>query len=153
MQKLLKKYKFLHIISLGGDDMQIERKEYFDKLIGYKDKKIIKVITCVRRCGKSTLLKMFQDYLKMQSVDDEQIIYINFEDYDCEALWDPKALYAYIKERIVPGKMMYLILDEVQNVRDFQRVVDSFFIKDDIDIYITGSNAYMLSGELSTLLT
>ena len=133
--------------------MKIERKEYFDKLIGYKDKKIIKVITGVRRCGKSTLLNMFQDYLKAQSVTDEQIIYINFEDYEFESLWDPKALYAYLKERIIPGKMTYLIMDEIQNVQDFQRVVDSFFIKDNIDIYITGSNAYMLSGELSTLLT
>ena len=133
--------------------MKIERKEYFDKLIGYKDKKIIKVITGVRRCGKSTLLSMFQDYLKTQSVSDEQIIYINFEDYEFESLWDPKALYAYLKERIIPGKMTYLIMDEIQNVKEFQRVVDSFFIKDNIDIYITGSNAYMLSGELSTLLT
>ena len=133
--------------------MKIERKEYFDKLIGYKDKKIIKVITGVRRCGKSTLLSMFQDYLKTQSVSDEQIIYINFEDYEFESLWDPKVLYAYLKERIIPGKMTYLIMDEIQNVKEFQRVVDSFFIKDNIDIYITGSNAYMLSGELSTLLT
>ena len=133
--------------------MKIERKEYFDKLIGYKDKKIIKVITGVRRCGKSTLLSMFQDYLKKQTVSNEQIIYINFEDYEFESLWDPKALYVYLKERIIPGKMTYLIMDEIQNVREFQRVVDSFFIKDNIDIYITGSNAYMLSGELSTLLT
>lgn len=132
--------------------MKIKRKEYFDKLIGYKDKKIIKVITGVRRCGKSTLLNMFQDYLRTQAVTDEQIIYINFEDYDFEELWDPKVLYAYLKERIVSEKMTYLILDEIQNVRDFQRVVDSFFIRDNIDIYITGSNAYMLSGELSTLL-
>ncbi|MCI9637236.1 MAG: ATP-binding protein [Hungatella sp.] len=133
--------------------MVIERKEYFQQLLGYKDKKIIKVITGIRRCGKSTLLKIFQDYLLDSGVEREQIVSINFEDFEYEDLWEPKALYAYIKDRIISGKMMYLILDEIQNVREFQRVVDSFFIKDNIDIYITGSNSYMLSGELATLLS
>lgn len=133
--------------------MVIERKEYFQQLLGYKDKKIIKVITGIRRCGKSTLLKIFQDYLLDSGVEREQIVSINFEDFEYEDLWEPKALYAYIKDRIISEKMMYLILDEIQNVREFQRVVDSFFIKDNIDIYITGSNSYMLSGELATLLS
>ena len=133
--------------------MEIIRKEYFDRLIGYKDKKVIKVITGVRRCGKSTLLKMFKDYLLAHAVEQEQIISINFEDFEYEPLWDTKALYEYLKERILPDRMMYLILDEIQNVKDFQRVVDSYFIKDNIDIYITGSNSYMLSGELATLLS
>lgn len=133
--------------------MVIERKEYFQQLLGYKDKKIIKVITGIRRCGKSTLLKIFQDYLLGSGVEREQIVSINFEDFEYEDLWEPKALYTYIKDRIISGKMMYLILDEIQNVREFQRVVDSFFIKDNIDIYITGSNSYMLSGELATLLS
>lgn len=133
--------------------MEIMREEYFQRLVGYKDKKIIKVITGVRRCGKSTLLKMFKDYLLENEVTKEQIIDINFEDFDYEHLLDIKALYAYIKERIVPDKMMYLILDEIQNVKDFQKVVDSLFIKDNIDIYMTGSNSYMLSGELATLLS
>lgn len=145
----------MHIISLGrdGDNMEIMREEYFQRLVGYKDKKIIKVITGVRRCGKSTLLKMYKDYLLENSVTAEQIIDINFEDFDYEDLLDAKALYAYIKERIVPDKMTYLILDEIQNVNDFQKVVDSLFLKDNIDIYITGSNSYMLSGELATLLS
>lgn len=145
----------MHIISLGrdGDNMEIMREEYFQRLVGYKDKKIIKVITGVRRCGKSTLLKMYKDYLLENSVTAEQIIDINFEDFDYEDLLDAKALYAYIKERIVPDKMTYLILDEIQNVKDFQKVVDSLFLKDNIDIYITGSNSYMLSGELATLLS
>lgn len=133
--------------------MEIIRKEYFERLIGYKDKKIIKVVTGVRRCGKSTLLKMFQDYLLAHEVEQEQIISINFEDFEYESLWDAKALYEYLKEKILPNRMMYLILDEIQNVKDFQRVVDSFFIKENVDIYITGSNSYMLSGELATLLS
>lgn len=133
--------------------MEIIREEYFERLIGYKDKKVIKVITGVRRCGKSTLLKMFQDYLLAHAVEQEQIISINFEDFEYESLWDAKALYEYLKERILPDRMMYLILDEIQNVKDFQRVVDSFFIKENVDIYITGSNSYMLSGELATLLS
>lgn len=133
--------------------MEIMREEYFQRLVGYKDKKIIKVITGVRRCGKSTLLKMYKNYLLEHSVDVEQIIDINFEDFDYEDLLDAKALYAYIRERIVPDKMTYLILDEIQNVKGFQKVVDSLFLKDNIDIYITGSNSYMLSGELATLLS
>ena len=133
--------------------MEIIREEYFQRLVGYKDKKIIKVITGVRRCGKSTLLKMYKNYLLEHSVNAEQIIDINFEDFDYEDLLDAKALYAYIREKIVPDKMTYLILDEIQNVKGFQKVVDSLFLKDNIDIYITGSNSYMLSGELATLLS
>lgn len=133
--------------------MEIMREEYFQRLVGYKDKKIIKVITGVRRCGKSTLLKMYRDYLLEQEVTEEQIISINFEDFDYEYLLDAKALYEYVKERIVPDKMMYLILDEIQNVKGFQKVVDSLFLRNNIDIYITGSNSYMLSGELATLLS
>lgn len=131
----------------------IQRSEYFDKLLGYMDKKLIKVVTGVRRCGKSTLLKMFQNYLLEQGVEPEQMIAINFEDYEYETLKEPKALYQYIKERLVSGRKTYLFLDEIQNVTEFQKVVDSFFLKENIDIYMTGSNAYMLSGELATLLT
>lgn len=133
--------------------MEVMRQEYFQQLLGWKDKKIIKVVTGIRRCGKSTLLKMFQEYLLEQGILKEQIIFINFEEYEYEELWEPKALYQYIKERILPDKMIYLILDEIQNVKEFQRVIDSFFVKENMDIYITGSNSYMLSGELATLLT
>ncbi len=133
--------------------MEVVRKEYFQRLLGWKDKKMIKVITGIRRCGKSTLLKMFREYLLEQGVGENQIISINFEDYEYQELWQPKALFQYIKERIKPGKMTYLFLDEIQNVKEFQRVVDSFFLRDNVDIYITGSNSYMLSGELATLLT
>ena len=133
--------------------MEVVRKEYFQRLLGWKDKKMIKVITGIRRCGKSTLLKMFREYLLEQGVGENQIISINFEDYEYQELWQPKALFQYIKECIKPGKMTYLFLDEIQNVKEFQRVVDSFFLRDNVDIYITGSNSYMLSGELATLLT
>ncbi|MBQ9119003.1 MAG: ATP-binding protein [Lachnospiraceae bacterium] len=131
----------------------IQRKEYFERLLGYKDKKIIKVVTGIRRCGKSTLLKLFQGYLLEQGVADNQIIAINFEDYEFEELKEPRKLYQYIKERIVPERMNYLFLDEIQNVNEFQKVVDSCFLKDNVDIYLTGSNAYLLSGELATLLS
>ena len=132
--------------------MKITREKYFEKLIGYRDKHIIKVITGVRRCGKSTLLKMFEEYLLDHDVAKEQIISINFEDFKYQQLWDAQSLYVHIQERTVPKKM-YLILDEIQNVQDFQRVVDSCFINENMDIYITGSNAHLLSGELATLLS
>ena len=131
----------------------IERKEYFEKLIGYKDKKLIKVITGVRRCGKSTLLKMFQEYLYESGVQKNQIISVNFEDYEYEELKDPRVLHQYIIDRLLTDRMVYIFLDEIQNVNDFQKVVDSLFIKDNVDVYLTGSNAYMLSGELATLLS
>lgn len=131
----------------------VERIEYLERLIAFKDKQVIKIITGIRRCGKSTLLEMFQTYLLGSGVDEEQIIAINFEDYDFIDLVEPKNLYAYIKERLLPHKRMYLFFDEIQHVKDFQRVVDSLYIKKDIDIYVTGSNAHMLSGELATLLS
>ena len=131
----------------------IERKEYLNQLISFKDKQIIKVITGIRRCGKSTLMEMYQEYLQNNGVAKEQIIAVNFEDYDNRHLLDPTALHNYIKENLIPGKKNYVFLDEVQNVLEFQKVVDSLHVKKNIDIYITGSNAYMLSGELATLLS
>ena len=129
------------------------RKEYLSRLLAWKDEQVIKVVTGIRRCGKSTLLKQFQDHLLEEGVSQEQIISINFEDLDYEDLLDYKALYAYIKERLCPDKMTYIFLDEIQKVDSFQKAVDSLFIKENTDIYITGSNAYLLSGDLATLLT
>ncbi|MEI6287885.1 MAG: ATP-binding protein [Bacillota bacterium] len=131
----------------------VQRKQYIEKLIKMKDKKIIKVVTGVRRCGKSTLLVMFRAYLKQCGVEDNQIISVNFEDLACEPLLDYKKLHEYVTDRLIPGKMTYVFLDEIQNVPQFQKAVDSLFIKDDVDVYITGSNAQMLSGELATLLS
>ena len=133
--------------------MLIQRKEYLDKLIAFKDKQLIKIVTGIRRCGKSTLLALYQDWLRSQGVSDEQIISINFEDLDYEELTDYKKLYAYLKERMVQGKMTYIFLDEVHHIDNFPKVVDSLYIKENVDIYITGSNAYMLSSEIATLIS
>ena len=132
----------------------IKREEYLQQLINWRDKKVIMVITGVRRCGKSTLMDLYKSYLRQQGVADEQIISINFEDYDYIDLLEPRNFYAYVKERILfDGRMTYFFFDEIQNVKDFERVVDSLYIKPNVDIYITGSNAYMLSSELATLLS
>lgn len=133
--------------------MLIQRKEYLDKLIAFKDKQIIKVVTGIRRCGKSTLLEIYQDYLLKQGVLPEQIIAINFEDYDYEELTNGAKLHTYIKERLVKGKTTYIFLDEVHHIDDFAKVVDSLYIKKGVDLYITGSNAYMLSSEIATLIS
>lgn len=131
----------------------IERKEYLQKLIQWKDEQVIKVVTGMRRCGKSTLLMQYQDYLKSIGVEDDQIIAINFEELEYEELCEYKVLYDYLKERLLSDKTTYIFLDEIQKVPQFEKVVDSLYIKSDTDIYITGSNAYMLSGELATLLS
>ncbi|MDR3187616.1 MAG: ATP-binding protein [Prevotellaceae bacterium] len=131
----------------------IERKQYMQTLRNLKDQNIIKVITGVRRCGKSTLLQMFADELLQQGVGQEQIQFLNFEDLDTLAIGDIFQIHTHIKDRLAPDKMNYIFLDEVQNIKEFQRLVDSLFIKKNCDVYITGSNAYLLSGELATLLT
>ena len=131
----------------------VERKQYLDKLIKSKDLQIIKVVTGIRRCGKSTLLKQFRDFLLAGGVDSARIIEINYEKVENEPLKEYHALYNYVKERLVPEKMTYVFLDEIQEVPDFQRAIDSLFTCENIDIYITGSNAKMLSSELSTLLS
>jgi len=129
------------------------REQYLEKLISFRDKKIIKVITGIRRCGKSTLLEMYQQYLLDQGVSEDQIIAINFEDMDFDDLRNVKNLYIYIKSKIQKDKKNYIFLDEIQQVENFQRVVDSYYIKKNMDIYITGSNAKLLSGEIATLLS
>lgn len=130
----------------------IERKEYLEKLKKWKDKDLIKVITGIRRCGKSTLFELYIDYLKSIGVEDNHIISINLEDPDNE--FDTyKDLYKYVKEQIKDKKQYYVFLDEVQKVSEFQKAVDGLYIIKNVDVYITGSNAYLLSGELATLLT
>lgn len=131
----------------------VQRKEYLEKLIEWKDDDVIKVVTGIRRCGKSTLLMQYQDYLKSIGIEENQIIAVNFEELEYEELCDYKKLYAYIKDRLVADKTTYIFLDEIQKVPSFEKVVDSLYVKQNIDIYITGSNAYMLSGDLATLLT
>ena len=130
----------------------IERTEYLNELIKWKDKDVIKVVTGIRRCGKSTLFELFIDYLKKNGINDTQIIKINLEDaeYDFK---DYKDLYSYVNGKINNKTNYYIFLDEVQNVEKFQKAVDSLYIKKNVDLYITGSNAYLLSGELATLLS
>lgn len=131
----------------------IERKEYLDFLIRLKDKQIIKVISGIRRCGKSTLFELYSDYLLKNEVLPEQIISINFEDLDYEEYTDYRKLYKYITDKLISDKKNYIFLDEIQHVEHFEKAVDSLFIKPNTDIYITGSNAYFMSGELATVLS
>jgi len=131
----------------------IPRDRYLDKLIAFKDKRIIKVITGIRRCGKSTLLEIFQQYLLSLGVNRDQITAINFEDMEYDELRDAKLLHQYINNNLKTGAKNYIFLDEIQQVDDFQRVVDSMYLNKDVDIYITGSNAKMLSGEIASLLS
>lgn len=131
----------------------IQRKEYLNKLIQWKDEQVIKVVTGIRRCGKSTLLMQYQEYLQTAGIGVDQIIAVNFEELEYEDLCDYRKLYEYIKEKLLPDKTTYIFLDEIQKVPDFEKAVDSLYAKPNTDIYITGSNAYMLSGDLATLLT
>ena len=131
----------------------IERTEYMSILKRWKDKRIVKVVTGIRRCGKSSLLKMFQDYLVNDGVAPSQVQAINLEDIDNEPFLDYHTLYRYVKNNLLNDKMNYLFFDEIQMVDHFQKVIDSLFLLDNVDIYVTGSNAYLLSGEIATLLT
>ena len=133
--------------------IRIDRKEYLDFLVKSKDRQIIKVVSGVRRCGKSTLFEIYKDFLLENGVEKNQIISINFEDMDYEELTDYKKLYEYIKSKMIGDKKNYIFLDEIQHVDKFEKVVDSLFIKKNTDLYITGSNAYFMSSELVTLLS
>lgn len=130
----------------------IIREKYLEKLINAKDTEFIKVVTGVRRSGKSTLLLMFKDYLLNNNVKETSIIHINFESAMYDNITNYKDLYEYIRERI-KNKKTYILLDEVQNVDKWEKAINSLNIDFDVDIYITGSNAYLLSSELSTLLS
>ena len=133
--------------------IRIDRKEYLDFLVKSKDRQIIKVVSGVRRCGKSTLFEIYKDFLLENGVAKNQIISINFEDMYYEELTDYKKLYEYIKSKMIGDKKNYIFLDEIQHVDKFEKVVDSLFIKENTDLYITGSNAYFMSSELATLLS
>ncbi|MDR3189722.1 MAG: ATP-binding protein [Lactobacillaceae bacterium] len=131
----------------------IPRNDYLQFLNQAKDKQIIKVLSGVRRAGKSTIMQMFREQLIQEGVSEPHILTLNFEEYDQRHLLDPVALHAYVMNFLKDDQMHYVFLDEIQMVADFERVVDSLFIRENIDLYITGSNAYFLSGELATMLT
>lgn len=129
----------------------VVRKEFMKILWDWKDKKVIKVVTGVRRCGKSTLLSQFKS--EVEKVGECNTVSINFDDLENEFLCDYHVLYQHLVEKIADGLMNYIFLDEIQLVPQFEKVVNSLFLKENVDIYITGSNAYMLSGEIATLLS
>ena len=131
---------------------KINRPEYLGFLIRSKDRQVIKVISGIRRCGKSTLFDIYRDWLSHNGVAKEQVISVNFEDIEFERLNNYRALYDFIQSLLLPDKMNYIFLDEIQHVDQFEKAINSLFIKKNTDLYITGSNAYFMSGELATLL-
>lgn len=131
----------------------IYRNYYLDKLTSLKDKRIIKVLTGIRRCGKSTILSEFKNKLISEGVPEKNIISINFEDANNMELLDAMKLHKYIIDNTNEAEKNYVFLDEIQNVNEFEKCVNSLFLRDYLDIYITGSNSYMLSSELATYLT
>lgn len=130
----------------------IARNEYLEQLEKWAGKKVIKIITGIRRCGKTTLMTMYRDRLLADGILESQICYINFEDIDNEPLLNYRTLYDRVKGRLAANGMNYLFFDEIQLVNNFQKVIDSLFLLENVDIYITGSNAYLLSGEIATML-
>ena len=131
----------------------IERPTYLAELISFKDKDLIKIVTGIRRCGKSTLFELFIKYLLSQNVDKKQILHVNLEEYEFNDILDYNDLYKYINSRLIEDKTNYVFIDEVQKVKDFQKACDSLYVKKNVDLYITGSNSKLLSGDLATLLS
>jgi len=135
------------------EKVMISRFEYLAELERHRiARDLIKMVTGVRRCGKSTLLKLFQEKLRSEGVKDEQILAINLEDFANKPLWDGAKLHQYVEDRIVKKKINYVFLDEIQLVSDFSEVINSLRLKENIDLYVTGSNASLLSGRLPKIL-
>lgn len=145
--------KLAFLVFLVDNNIMIIRQEYLNQLRLLKDQKVIKVITGIRRSGKSTLLELFRDDLKKQNIAKEQIQFFNFEEEKNVDLRDWRKLHQTIEEKLIQNKMNYIFLDEIQKVDHFEELVNSLFVKKNVDLYITGSNAFLLSSELATLLT
>ena len=137
----------------GVRDIVIRREEYLEILIRLKDKHIIKVMTGVRRCGKSTMFELYREYLLENNVTSERIISVNLEDGDYRHIKTAEQLYEYVAGQLAAEAKYYVFLDEVQQVEQFEKAVDWLYVKKNVDLYITGSNAFLLSGELATLLS
>lgn len=133
--------------------VRVNRNEYLAFLKRHRDQPVIKVLSGVRRCGKSTLFEIYRDYLIEEGVQPHQIIMINLEDIEHEELQEYHALYNYVNDRLYKDQKMYVFIDEVQCCEQFEKAIDSLYIKKNVDLYITGSNAYFMSGELATLLS
>lgn len=131
----------------------VKRNNYLEDLINFKDKNLIKVVTGIRRCGKSTMFELYQEYLVQNGISSQQIISVNLEDGDYRNIRTAEKLYEYVNEKLITDRTNYVFLDEVQQVESFQEAVDWLYVKKNVDLYITGSNAYLLSGELATLLS
>ncbi len=131
----------------------IERPNYLQELISFKEKDLIKIVTGIRRCGKSTLFDLYINYLLSNAVEKNQIIRMNLEEYEFNDIVDYNDLYNYVNSKLVSNKMNYVFIDEVQKITDFQKACDSLYVKKNVDLYITGSNSKLLSGELATLLS
>jgi len=144
---------FVMVYLAQMEQTMIKRPEYLNKLISWKDKQLVKILTGVRRCGKSTLFQMYQDWLMQNGVGADQIINLNMEDPANHDLLDWRKLYDFIDARLLPGKKNYVFIDEIQNVVDFQRAADGLFIKDNVDLYLTGSNSHFQSGQWATMLS
>ena len=129
------------------------RSDYFEEVYAFKDKQVIKVLTGLRRCGKSFLMEQIIDKLINEGMPQQQIVYYRLDELENESLLDYRALYERLKAQLVPDKMTYIFLDEVQLCKQFQKAIDSLFIKKNVDIYLTGSNSDLLSGEIATLLS
>lgn len=131
----------------------IERPYFLNELISFKEKEVIKIITGIRRCGKSTLFDLYENYLLDHGIEKNQIIRINLEEYEFDNVKTYKELFLYVNSKLIKDKMNYVMIDEVQKVQDFQKACDSLYIKKNVDLYLTGSNSKILSGELATLLS
>ena len=131
----------------------IERPNYLQELVNFKEKDLIKIVTGIRRCGKSTLFDLYIEYLLANGVNENQIIHMNLEDYEFNDILDYNDLYIYISSKLIKDKINYVFIDEVQKITDFQKACNSLYIKKNVDLYITGSNSKLLSGELATLLS
>ena len=138
---------------LSAETKYVKRPLYLARLLKWRDKALVKVVTGVRRCGKSVLLEMFREELQRQGVSSDQFVVLNFEDPDTSEYASWKAVWADIKPRLREGQMSYVFLDEVQRVPEFEKLVDGLCTKKNVDVYMTGSNAYLLSGELATYLS